>query len=195
MRIASTRGWPLVSTGKSLSFRPLSEITASAQLAACTSIPMCRSIHSLPVGSSLPFSLGIVESSTRGCPTMPGGTNLPVLRGLGCSSQTPWPYDAYSHTLEGLPRRPASDSHGRPPNARLRAPAPVPRAAGGPYSLARVATSGPIRSVIGASASTSKPKTSAALPPSIARVSSMGMPLKASMMRFSLSGQVPSGCG
>ena len=26
---------------------------------------------------------------------MPGGTNLPVLRGLGCGSQTPYPYDAY----------------------------------------------------------------------------------------------------
>ena len=28
---------------------------------------------------------------------MPGGTNLPVLGGLGCCSQTPYPYDAYSH--------------------------------------------------------------------------------------------------
>jgi hypothetical protein len=27
---------------------------------------------------------------------MPGGTILPVLGGLGCSSQTPCPYDAYS---------------------------------------------------------------------------------------------------
>jgi len=26
---------------------------------------------------------------------MPGGTNLPVLLGLGCGSQTPYPYDAY----------------------------------------------------------------------------------------------------
>jgi len=32
--MASTRAWPLVSTGKSLSFRPFSEITASVQLAA-----------------------------------------------------------------------------------------------------------------------------------------------------------------
>ena len=31
---------------------------------------------------------------------MPGGTNLPVLQGLGCSSQTPWPYNAYSHDLQ-----------------------------------------------------------------------------------------------
>jgi hypothetical protein len=26
---------------------------------------------------------------------MPGGTNLPILLGLGCGSQTPDPYDAY----------------------------------------------------------------------------------------------------
>jgi len=28
---------------------------------------------------------------------MPGGTNFPVLPGLGCGSQTPYPYDAYPH--------------------------------------------------------------------------------------------------
>lgn len=33
MRMASTSAWPFVSTGKSLSFRPFSEITASVQLA------------------------------------------------------------------------------------------------------------------------------------------------------------------
>ncbi|MBJ18152.1 MAG: hypothetical protein CL933_01895 [Deltaproteobacteria bacterium] len=33
---------------------------------------------------------------------MPGGTNLPVLRGLGCGSQTPYPYDAYPPRIEGL---------------------------------------------------------------------------------------------
>jgi len=26
---------------------------------------------------------------------MPGGTNFPALGGLGCGSQTPYPYDAY----------------------------------------------------------------------------------------------------
>ncbi len=50
---------------------------------------------------------------------MPGGTNLPVLRGLGCGSQTPYPYDAYplsgrasSNTIVsiGHPRRSALHS-------------------------------------------------------------------------------------
>ena len=36
-------------------------------------------------------------STTQGCPTKPGGTIFPVLGGLGCSSQTPYPYDAYTH--------------------------------------------------------------------------------------------------
>ncbi len=33
---------------------------------------------------------------------MPGGTNLPVLPGLGCGSQTPWPYDAYPPIVHGM---------------------------------------------------------------------------------------------
>jgi hypothetical protein len=41
--MASTKAWPLISTGKSLSFRPVSEITASVQLAACAPMPMYRS--------------------------------------------------------------------------------------------------------------------------------------------------------
>ena len=40
--------------------------------------------------------LGIIVSATQGCPTKPGGTNLGALRDLCRSSQTPWPYDAYS---------------------------------------------------------------------------------------------------
>jgi len=44
IRTALTGAGPLVSTGKSLSPRPVSEITASVQLAACTSIPMQRLI-------------------------------------------------------------------------------------------------------------------------------------------------------
>jgi D-glycero-alpha-D-manno-heptose-7-phosphate kinase len=30
---------------------------------------------------------------------MPGGTNLPVLLGLGCGSRTPYPYDAYPRPI------------------------------------------------------------------------------------------------
>jgi hypothetical protein len=67
------------------------------QLAACTSIPMYRSIHSPPGGGSLP-SLGVVGCPTRGCPTCTGGTNLCLLGDLRCRSQTPSPYDAYSPT-------------------------------------------------------------------------------------------------
>jgi len=39
--------------------------------------------------------LGIVVSTTQGCPTKPGGTNLCALADLCRSSQTPYPYDAY----------------------------------------------------------------------------------------------------
>ena len=38
---------------------------------------------------------------------MPGGTNLPVLGGLGRGSRTPYPYDAY-------PPRPSQATHAIP---------------------------------------------------------------------------------
>ena len=56
--MASTSAWPLVSTGKSRSFRPFSEITASVQLAACTSMPMYRS-----TGASSRWVLSIEPNS------------------------------------------------------------------------------------------------------------------------------------
>jgi hypothetical protein len=40
----------------------------------------------VPFHRCLLFSLGVVGCPTRGCLTMLGGTNLPVLRGLGCGS-------------------------------------------------------------------------------------------------------------
>jgi hypothetical protein len=61
--------------------------------------------------------LGVVVLPTRGCPTGAGGTNLPVLRGLGCRSQTPYPYDAYPQP--DFPTRSGYRYHEEPGEGRL----------------------------------------------------------------------------
>ena len=40
---------------------------------------------------------------------MPGGTNLSVLAGLRCRSQTPYPYDAYPPGLAVGPTQPVEE--------------------------------------------------------------------------------------
>src|SRR6266404_8518638 len=91
-----TKACPLVSTGESRSRRPVCEITASVQLAACTSSPMYRSI-----GAS--FRWGLLNRQledprrSREAPTFatPGD--------LRRCAQTPSPYDAYAHARTDHP--------------------------------------------------------------------------------------------
>jgi hypothetical protein len=58
-----------------------------------------RAARGVYVHADVPFHrylllLGIVDSATQGCPTKPGGTNLPDLGDLRCCSQTPYSYYA-----------------------------------------------------------------------------------------------------
>src|SRR6266404_8669413 len=96
-----TKACPLVSTGESRSRRPVCEITASVQLAACTSSPMYRSI-----GAS--FRWGLLNRQLEG---LRRSREAPTYsRLLRRCAQTPSPYDDYAPPWRPLVRSVSCDT-------------------------------------------------------------------------------------